>query len=103
MTGTRTMFTLQCQSARDIRNHSYFPAEDEVLLMAATQFKIVSSLDQGDLHMIQLEETISPFPLLQPVPIIGSLSIHSNPPGDSTAASFDISTVKSKPHSNKSQ
>ncbi|CAF4789808.1 unnamed protein product, partial [Rotaria socialis] len=38
MTGTRTMFTLQCQSARNIRNHSYFPAEDEVLLMAATQF-----------------------------------------------------------------
>ncbi|CAF5120333.1 unnamed protein product, partial [Rotaria magnacalcarata] len=49
--------------------------------MAATQFKIVSSLDQGDLHMIQLEETTPPFPLLQPVPIIGSLSIHSNPPG----------------------
>ncbi|CAF5165783.1 unnamed protein product, partial [Rotaria magnacalcarata] len=35
--------------------------------MAATQFKIVSSLDQGDLHMIQLEETTPPFPLLQPV------------------------------------
>ncbi|CAF5009647.1 unnamed protein product, partial [Rotaria magnacalcarata] len=30
--------------------------------------------------MIQLEETTPPFPLLQPVPIIGSLSIHSNPP-----------------------
>ncbi|CAF5054231.1 unnamed protein product, partial [Rotaria magnacalcarata] len=27
-----------------------------------------------------LEETTPPFPLLQPVPIIGSLSIHSNPP-----------------------
>ncbi|CAF5158876.1 unnamed protein product, partial [Rotaria magnacalcarata] len=34
------------------------------------------------LHMIQLEETTPPFPLLQPVPIIGSLSIHSNPPGE---------------------
>ncbi|CAF5195564.1 unnamed protein product, partial [Rotaria magnacalcarata] len=64
--GTRTMFTLQCKSARDIRKHSFFPTEDEVLLMAATQFKIVSSLDQGDLHMIQLEETTPPFPLLQP-------------------------------------
>ncbi|CAF5152792.1 unnamed protein product, partial [Rotaria magnacalcarata] len=50
------------------------------LLMAATQFKVMGSLDQGSLHIIQLEETTPPFPLLQPVPIIGSLSIHSNPP-----------------------
>ncbi|CAF1364136.1 unnamed protein product [Rotaria magnacalcarata] len=104
--GTRTMFTLQCKSARDIRKHSFFPAEDEVLLMAATQFKIVSSLDQGDLHMIQLEETTPPFPLLQPVPIIGSLSIHSNPPVDSIKTSSGTSkdkTVKSstKPPTSK--
>ncbi|CAF4632160.1 unnamed protein product [Rotaria socialis] len=102
-TGNRTMFTLHCKSARDIRKHSFYPVEDEVLLMAATQFKVVSSLDQGNLHIIQLEETEPPFPLLQPVPIVGSLPIHSNPPSDSTAASFDISTEKSKTHSNKSQ
>ncbi|CAF4403742.1 unnamed protein product, partial [Rotaria magnacalcarata] len=82
MAGTRTMFTLQCQSARNIRNHSYFPAEDEVLLMAATQFKVVSSIDQGNLHIIQLEETTPPFPLIQPVPIVGSLPIQSNPSGE---------------------
>ncbi|CAF3996219.1 unnamed protein product [Rotaria sordida] len=69
-TDDRTIFTLQCQSARDIRKHSYFPTEDEVLLMAATQFKVVSCLNQGDLHIIQLEETRPPFPLLQPVPIV---------------------------------
>ncbi|CAF5223792.1 unnamed protein product, partial [Rotaria magnacalcarata] len=96
------MFTLQCQSARNIRNHSYFPAEDEVLLMAATQFKVIGSLDQGNLHIIQLEETTPPFPLLRPVPIVGSLPIQSNPSGDSTATSFDISKEKSKTHSNKS-
>ncbi|CAF4953859.1 unnamed protein product, partial [Rotaria socialis] len=50
--------------------------------MAATQFKIVSSLDQGDLHMILLEETTPPFPLLQPVPIVGSLPMNSNPSGE---------------------
>ncbi|CAF2087528.1 unnamed protein product [Rotaria magnacalcarata] len=82
-TGSRTMFTLQCKSARDISQHSFYPAENEVLLMAATQFKVMGSLDQGNLHIIQLEETTPPFPLLQPVPIIGSLSIHSNPPGTS--------------------
>ncbi|CAF2867976.1 unnamed protein product, partial [Rotaria sp. Silwood2] len=69
-TGARTMFTLQCKSARDISKHSYYAAEDEVLLMAATQFKVISSLDQGDLHIIQLEETLPPFSLLQPVPVV---------------------------------
>ncbi|CAF4647553.1 unnamed protein product, partial [Rotaria socialis] len=101
--GNRTMFTLHCKSARDIRKHSFYPVEDEVLLMAATQFKVMGSLDQGNLHIIQLEETTPRHPLLQPVPIIGSLSTYSNPPSDSTAASFDISTEKSKTHSNKSQ
>ncbi|CAF4846770.1 unnamed protein product, partial [Rotaria socialis] len=54
-TGARTMFTLQCLSARNIQNHSHFPAEDEVLLMAATQFKVMSCLNQDNLHIIQLE------------------------------------------------
>ncbi|CAF4186082.1 unnamed protein product, partial [Rotaria magnacalcarata] len=62
-TGRRTMFTLQCKSARDISQHSFYPAENEVLLMAATQFKVMGSLDQGSLHIIQLEETTPPFPL----------------------------------------
>ncbi|CAF1410204.1 unnamed protein product [Rotaria magnacalcarata] len=69
-TGTRTMFNIHCKSARDIRNHSFYPAEDEVLLMAATQFKVVSSLDQGNLHIIQLEETTPRHPLLQPVSVV---------------------------------
>ncbi|CAF4298673.1 unnamed protein product [Rotaria magnacalcarata] len=70
--------------------------------MAATQFKVMGSLGQGNLHIIQLKETTPPFPLLQPVPIVGSLPIQSNPPGDLTATSFDISKEKSKTHSNKS-
>ncbi|CAF1593699.1 unnamed protein product [Rotaria sp. Silwood1] len=71
-TGTRTMFTIQCESGRDIRNHSYFSSEDEVLLLAATQFKVIGYLDQGDLHVIHLKEEPSPFPLLQPVPLTSS-------------------------------
>ncbi|CAF4448668.1 unnamed protein product [Rotaria magnacalcarata] len=81
----------------DIR---FFPTEDKVLLMAATQFKIVSSLDQDDLHMIQLKETTPPFPLLQPVPVVGSLPIHSNPSDDSLTTS---SKEKQKTHLTKSQ
>jgi hypothetical protein len=69
---TRTMFTIKCKSARDIQKHSYYPAEDEVLLLAATQFKVAGCLDQGDLHIIQLEEIQLPFSLLQPVPLPSS-------------------------------
>ncbi|CAF5075801.1 unnamed protein product, partial [Rotaria sp. Silwood1] len=64
------MFTLHCLAAKDIRKHSYFPAEDEVLLMAATQFKVMGCLNQGNLHIVQLEETRPPFPLLQPVSVV---------------------------------
>ncbi|CAF3732315.1 unnamed protein product [Rotaria sp. Silwood1] len=65
---TRTMFTIDCDSGKDIRKHSYFSHEDEVLLLAATQFKIVGCLDQGHgLHVIQLKEVQPTFPLLQPV------------------------------------
>ncbi|CAM4821332.1 unnamed protein product [Rotaria magnacalcarata] len=81
-TGSRTMFTLQCKSARDISQHSFYPAENEALLMAATQFKVMGSLDQGSLHIIQLEETTPPFPLLQPVPIVDLLPIQLNSPGE---------------------
>ncbi|CAF4837178.1 unnamed protein product, partial [Rotaria socialis] len=40
----------------------------------------MGSLDQGNLHIIQLEETTPRHPLLQPVSIIGSLSTYPNPP-----------------------
>jgi hypothetical protein len=67
--GARTMFTIKCESVRDIRKHSYYSSEDEMLLLAATQFKVTGCLDQGDLRIIELKETQPPFPLLQPVPL----------------------------------
>lgn len=69
-TGTRTMFTIECHSAKDIRKHSVFSTEDEMLLLPAFHFEVVGCLDQGDLSIIQLKETTSPFPLLKPVPIV---------------------------------
>ncbi|CAF1104130.1 unnamed protein product [Adineta steineri] len=67
--GTRTMFTIHCNSARDIRKHSYFPSEDEVLLLAGTEFQVKGILDQGHgLRTIQLQEVQSDEPMLIPVP-----------------------------------
>ncbi|CAF5143328.1 unnamed protein product, partial [Rotaria sp. Silwood1] len=37
-TGERTMFNIECYSGKNIQKHSYYPTEDEVLLLAATQF-----------------------------------------------------------------
>jgi hypothetical protein len=63
-TGMRTMFTIECYSGKDIQKHSYYPSEDDILLPAATQFKVMGCLDVGNgLHTIQLKETQSPFPL----------------------------------------
>jgi len=76
-TGTRTMFSIDCESGKDIRKHSYYPSEDEILLLAATQFKVIGCLDIGNgFHQIQLKETKPPFPLLYPI----FLSSNSNKP-----------------------
>ena len=71
--GTRTMFNIECHSGRDIRHHSFFPTEKEVMLLAARQFQVVGSFDSGSgLHIIQLKEIEPPFPLLEPVSILNS-------------------------------
>jgi hypothetical protein len=66
-TGTRTCFTIECTSGKDIRNHSSIQSEHEILLPPGRQFQVVACLKQsGGLHMIQLKETEPPYPLLEP-------------------------------------
>ncbi|CAF4673180.1 unnamed protein product [Rotaria socialis] len=68
-TGRRTFFTIECDSGKDIRKYSCYQAEDEILLPAARQFKVVACLSQGkDFYMIQLKEIQPPFPLIELVP-----------------------------------
>ena len=67
--GTRTMFTIECHSGRDIHEHSYFNDENEVLLPAAREFKVESVVHHdGDLSMVQLRETQPKYPLLESFP-----------------------------------
>ncbi|CAF1216229.1 unnamed protein product [Rotaria sordida] len=67
-TGDRTMFSIDCESGKDISRHSYFQSEDEILLLPARQFEVISCLQPAaGLNMIQLKETQSPISLLQPV------------------------------------
>ena len=74
-TGARTMFNIECYSGKDIHKHSYYPNEDEILLLPGTQFKLVGCLDQGyNLHTIQLKEIHSSAHNLYPI----SIFPHSN-------------------------
>jgi hypothetical protein len=64
--GSRTFFTIECDSGKNIRSHSYYEKEDEVLLLPARQFRVIGSLDQGNgLHIIQLKEMQPKFPLIK--------------------------------------
>jgi hypothetical protein len=68
-TGTRTLFNIECHSAKSIKSFSFYPEEEEVLLPPARQFQVMGCLDQGHgLHIIQLKEIQPKFPLINPVP-----------------------------------
>jgi hypothetical protein len=74
-TGVRTLFQIKCYSAKDIRQHSSYPKENELVLLPATMFKIIRNFDAGHgLHIIHLEETKPEDPLIDegPVPLISN-------------------------------
>jgi len=65
--GKRTLFTIESQSGKEIKQHSYFKDENEVLLPAAREFQVESVFPQADgLCLIQLKEVQPKHPLLEP-------------------------------------
>ncbi|CAM4888970.1 unnamed protein product [Rotaria socialis] len=81
MTGPRTFFTTECDSGKDIRKYSCFQVEDEILLPAARQFKVVACLSQGkDLYMIQLREIQPQYPLIELVPKVTTSTVKDPSP-----------------------
>ncbi|CAF4991307.1 unnamed protein product [Rotaria sp. Silwood1] len=69
-TGNRTLFQIECTTAKDIKKHSFVTSEDEILLLPARQFQVTSCLDTGSgLHIVQLTELKPQFDLLEPVPV----------------------------------
>jgi hypothetical protein len=60
----RTMFTMECDSGKDIRKHAYLHDEDEVLILPATQFEVIGCLRSApDLYMIHIREVKPPVPI----------------------------------------
>ncbi|CAM4930445.1 unnamed protein product, partial [Rotaria socialis] len=65
--GTRTLFAIECLNGKDIKRHSYFAQEEEILLLPCTHFKVISHLSSMEnLHIIHLREITPPFMLLEP-------------------------------------
>jgi hypothetical protein len=66
--GTRTFFTIECHSGKSIKQYSFYPDEEEVLLPPARHFQVIGCLKQGNgLHIIQLKEIQPNFPLINPL------------------------------------
>ncbi|CAF4155162.1 unnamed protein product, partial [Adineta steineri] len=63
--GTRTIFSIQTNSGKLIRTHSYFDNEDEVLLPPGIYLKVVGILNPAtNLHIIHLQEIEPPYKML---------------------------------------
>ncbi len=66
--GIRTFISIECVNGKDIRRHSYYQKEEEILLLPATYFQVLSCFEMApSLHAIQLKEIKSEFTFLEPV------------------------------------
>jgi hypothetical protein len=97
--GTRTLFSIDCHSAKSIKQYSFYPEEEEVLLPPARQFQVIGCLNQGNgLHIIQLKEIQPKFPLINPIPQPSTLSSKSkSPPTHQPPKPFVPTPVKQTP------
>ena len=67
--GTRTLFTIETDTGKHIGEHSFYPEEDEILLLSGREFEVVSSADVGNqLTMIHLKEVEPRFPTISSLP-----------------------------------
>jgi hypothetical protein len=70
----RTIFTIECHSSKDISKHSFYPSTDMILLLAATQFRVIQCVKQEtNLYWIRLKEIESPLNHLQAVSTVPQL------------------------------
>ena len=67
--GTRTLFAIQSDTGKNIREHSFYPHEDEILLLPGREFEVMDLLDMGNqLTIIQLKEVEPRYPTIASLP-----------------------------------
>ena len=60
--GERAVFTIECKNGKRIHNHSYFPQEDEVLLMPGFYYEVTTKFSPAPgMHIIGLKEIDTPW------------------------------------------
>ena len=60
--GPRTMFSIETQSGKLIKDYSYFANENEILLPPGRYFRVIDKLSPAkDLHIIHLREINPPY------------------------------------------
>ena len=63
--GDSTMFIVDCSFGKNICNHSFFEAENDILLLPGIYFEVVRSFSPAkNFHIIQLQEIEPDVPLL---------------------------------------
>lgn len=83
--GVRTIFMIECINGKSIKPYSYYPKENEIILMPGTHLQVVSKGQPGDgLKMIHLKEEQPSVPFLIP-------SIN---PSSSSVPTYDASLRK---------
>ncbi|CAF1125632.1 unnamed protein product [Didymodactylos carnosus] len=87
-TGTRTLFSIECHSGKDIKSHSYYQTENEILLLPGTYLQVIDQLKAGSdgLFIIHMKEISPPHAFLEPpsteyegIPSVNSLYLHEKP------------------------
>ncbi|CAF3825275.1 unnamed protein product [Adineta steineri] len=64
----RTLITIECMSGKNIRQHSYFELDDEILLFPMTQFKVQAcSTHNNGVYSSELQEIQPLSPLIYPI------------------------------------
>jgi hypothetical protein len=73
---SKTTFTIECKTSKDIRKHAYYSTDDEILILPATEFKVINAVNHGDeSYMIQLQEVASYISLQQQAHASGQANI----------------------------
>ncbi|CAM4858454.1 unnamed protein product [Rotaria socialis] len=104
-TDTRNLFAIECDTEKEISQHSFYPNEEEILLLPGRELQVVALFDMDhQVTMIQLKETVPQFPNIAAITASSPSATISNTTTTATpkaAASSSSSSIvpKSVPQS----
>ncbi|CAF1209089.1 unnamed protein product [Rotaria sordida] len=65
--GLRTLFAIECENGKEIKDYSYVRKENEILLPPAMYIEVLGKINPApDLHIIHVRETSPPYVMISP-------------------------------------